>query len=115
MVHGVHSQIDRQSVNGPRLPFPLTEGLSSLASFEIDAGLREAIRNRIRKNDMKLFASQEASGRQLDPKSVGWSGFNSKNFRFRLRQDPGSKNALGRIKFMFPNHFNVYPKNKALL
>lgn len=27
---------------------------------------------------------------------------------FRLRQRPGAKNALGRVKFMFPNRFNVY-------
>ena len=30
------------------------------------------------------------------------------NFPFRLRQDPGDGNALGRIKFMFPNEFNIY-------
>jgi L,D-transpeptidase YcbB len=30
------------------------------------------------------------------------------NFSYRLRQDPGPNNALGRIKFMFPNRFNVY-------
>jgi murein L,D-transpeptidase YcbB/YkuD len=32
----------------------------------------------------------------------------AKNFRYRLRQEPGPKNALGRVKFMFPNHYNVY-------
>jgi Uncharacterized protein conserved in bacteria len=30
------------------------------------------------------------------------------DFPFRLRQDPGRLNALGRVKFMFPNKFNVY-------
>ncbi len=28
--------------------------------------------------------------------------------RLRLRQQPGPDNALGLIKFMFPNHYNVY-------
>ncbi len=28
--------------------------------------------------------------------------------RYRLRQQPGPQNALGRIKFMFPNEFNIY-------
>ena len=30
------------------------------------------------------------------------------NFRYYLRQDPGPDNALGRIKFMFPNAHAVY-------
>ncbi len=28
--------------------------------------------------------------------------------RYRIRQRPGPQNALGRIKFMFPNEFNIY-------
>ncbi len=47
-------------------------------------------------------------GTRIDPYSVNWNGVSSAAFPFRLRQDPGKKNALGRIKFMFPNRFNVY-------
>ena len=47
-------------------------------------------------------------GSRIDPYSVNWNSVSSAAFPFRLRQDPGSKNALGRIKFMFPNRFNVY-------
>lgn len=32
----------------------------------------------------------------------------AKGFPYSLRQDPGPHNALGRIKFMFPNKYNVY-------
>jgi len=39
---------------------------------------------------------------------VGWSAIGTGQFPYRLRQRPGAKNALGRIKFMFPNRFNVY-------
>jgi murein L,D-transpeptidase YcbB/YkuD len=28
--------------------------------------------------------------------------------RYKLRQDPGPWNALGRVKFVFPNHHSVY-------
>jgi murein L,D-transpeptidase YcbB/YkuD len=28
--------------------------------------------------------------------------------RFKLRQEPGEKNALGLIKFIFPNNYSVY-------
>ncbi|MEM7426879.1 MAG: L,D-transpeptidase family protein [Pseudomonadota bacterium] len=47
-------------------------------------------------------------GSKVDPYAVNWSSVSSAAFPFRLRQDPGKKNALGRIKFMFPNRFNVY-------
>lgn len=44
----------------------------------------------------------------VSPYQVNWASYGKGNFPFRLRQDPGPKNALGRIKFMFPNRFNVY-------
>ena len=43
----------------------------------------------------------------VDPWSIDWSDPEaSKGLRFRQR--PGASNALGLVKFMFPNHFNVY-------
>ena len=33
---------------------------------------------------------------------------NAGNWNYRLRQDPGARNALGRIKFMFPNPYDIY-------
>ncbi|WKZ11996.1 MAG: L,D-transpeptidase family protein [Gammaproteobacteria bacterium] len=49
----------------------------------------------------------DRSGRAVDPQSVDWSasGFAA---RYALRQEPGPANALGRIKFMFPNPHAVY-------
>ena len=40
--------------------------------------------------------------------AVDWSRYGPGNFPFQLRQRPGPGNALGRVKFMFPNRFNVY-------
>jgi murein L,D-transpeptidase YcbB/YkuD len=45
---------------------------------------------------------------EVDPASVDWSAVSRNSFPFRLRQRPGPQNALGRVKFMFPNSFNVY-------
>jgi L,D-transpeptidase YcbB len=45
---------------------------------------------------------------RVDPYSVNWSSISSSSFPYRLRQDPGPGNALGVIKFMFPNPYNVY-------
>jgi murein L,D-transpeptidase YcbB/YkuD len=44
----------------------------------------------------------------IDPASVDWSAVTARNFSYRLRQSPGPLNALGRLKFMFPNKFSVY-------
>jgi len=44
------------------------------------------------------------AGRVLDPWSVDWS----RPGRVEFRQRPGAHNALGGVKFMFPNQFDVY-------
>jgi L,D-transpeptidase YcbB len=44
------------------------------------------------------------SGRELPAHAVDWSDPEG----VRVRQRPGPSNALGRIKFLFPNEFNVY-------
>ncbi len=47
-------------------------------------------------------------GSEVAATQVAWNSYSGGNFPFRLRQDPGDGNALGRIKFMFPNEFNIY-------
>jgi len=46
----------------------------------------------------------------VDASDIGWKEVDqdSKAFPYLLRQRPGPGNALGRVKFMFPNQFNVY-------
>lgn len=48
------------------------------------------------------------SGKPVDPASIDWSQYPAKPFPYLIRQRPGPKNALGRIKFMFPNKHAVY-------
>lgn len=50
----------------------------------------------------------DSAGREIDPASVDWSKYNSGYIPYTLRQDPGPGNALGRVKFMFPNPYMVY-------
>lgn len=40
--------------------------------------------------------------------AVDWRRYGPGNFPFSLRQRPGPRNALGEVKFLFPNKFNVY-------
>jgi murein L,D-transpeptidase YcbB/YkuD len=50
----------------------------------------------------------DAGGREVDPASVDWSRYSGGHIPYTLRQDPGPKNALGRVKLMFPNPYLVY-------
>jgi murein L,D-transpeptidase YcbB/YkuD len=44
----------------------------------------------------------------LDPKSIDWSGVDTADLKFRVRQKSGDDNSLGLVKFMFPNQFSIY-------
>ncbi|GAB3105570.1 L,D-transpeptidase [Pseudomaricurvus hydrocarbonicus] len=40
--------------------------------------------------------------------SIDWDNLNERNFRYRLLQQPGTQNALGRVKFVIPNTDAIY-------
>ncbi|MFI5317818.1 MAG: murein L,D-transpeptidase [Myxococcota bacterium] len=48
------------------------------------------------------------SGQVVDESSIDWANTTPRNFRYMLRQPAGPNNALGRVKFMFPNSHSVY-------
>lgn len=56
----------------------------------------------IARNNMELLYG----GKVVDASSVDWANTNVNNFR--IRQLPGNSNALGSVKFLFPNRHNVY-------
>ncbi len=60
------------------------------------------------RNHYELVSGWNDDGHILDPFQIDWTRIGARNFPGRLRQTPGPWNALGRIKFMFPNRFNVY-------
>jgi murein L,D-transpeptidase YcbB/YkuD len=73
--------------------------------------LRKDILPKIKKNpgylsQMKISVI-DRKGRTIDPNSVNWSQY-SKNIPYTLRQEPGPHNALGRMKFIFPNKYFIY-------
>ena len=57
---------------------------------------------------MRVFSGWGAAAVEIDPSTVDWSWVTAEGFAWRLRQDPGPRNALGQVKFMFPNKFDVY-------
>jgi murein L,D-transpeptidase YcbB/YkuD len=50
----------------------------------------------------------DRNGKVVNPAQVKWSAYTAKNFPYRLEQQAGPENALGRVKFMFPNRYAVY-------
>lgn len=49
-----------------------------------------------------------ASGKSVNPANVDMTEYTAENFPFSIKQRPSAGNALGRVKFMFPNRFNIY-------
>lgn len=50
----------------------------------------------------------DGSGNIVSRDRVNFNNYNARNFPFRLRQKPSDDNALGLVKFMFPNPWNIY-------
>jgi len=57
------------------------------------------------RNNMSVVTT---SGKIVDPSTIDWAATATKGFPYMIRQEPGPHNALGRIKFMFPNKYMVY-------
>jgi murein L,D-transpeptidase YcbB/YkuD len=59
----------------------------------------------LRRNHIEVVGT--SGGEVVDASAIDWSDEEAtKGLRFR--QAPGPENALGLVKFIFPNHFNVY-------
>jgi murein L,D-transpeptidase YcbB/YkuD len=60
------------------------------------------------KQNIKVFQSWREGAMEIDPETIDWNSVTEKGFAFKLRQEPGPLNPLGRMKFIFPNKFAVY-------
>lgn len=58
----------------------------------------------LERNDMVLLKGEEV----VDPATLDFSVYSKDNFPFVVRQSPGTKNALGVIKFNMPNPYFIY-------
>lgn len=50
----------------------------------------------------------DKDNQEVDPGSIDWENASSGDFPYTLRQPPGTDNALGRVKFLFPNKYSIY-------
>ena len=60
------------------------------------------------KKHIRLFKGWQSHSREINPASIDWKHIGQNITQYRLRQDAGPDNALGTIKFIFPNKYNIY-------
>lgn len=66
---------------------------------------------KLKRNPGALGSSMQVmtrNGTRVNPAYVDFTQFTQSNFPFLIKQRPGDGNALGKVKFMFPNRFNIY-------
>ncbi len=54
----------------------------------------------------RVYANIRGRFRAVNPGSINWRTVNMR--RIQIKQPPGSRNALGTVKFLFPNKYSVY-------
>ncbi len=62
----------------------------------------------LKNENITVFAGWSENATPVDPATIDWTKISRNYLPYRLRQDSGPKNALGTIKFIFPNQFDVY-------
>lgn len=64
----------------------------------------------LKSHHITVFKGWGENAEEIDPDSVNWKKVGPDKFYavYRLVQSPGPANPLGKLKFMFPNEYNVY-------
>jgi murein L,D-transpeptidase YcbB/YkuD len=56
----------------------------------------------------KGYKFYDSSGKEVSASSINWGAQSANSFPYRVVQMPGPSNAMGRVKFMFPNKHAIY-------
>ncbi len=70
-------------------------------------------RNFLKQKNMIVLKSYDLSQKPIDPKKINWKKYLSPEYQkkaipYKIIQLPSKTNALGTVKFMFPNRHSVY-------
>ena len=84
----------------------------SIAGNEMLPKLRKDA-NYLRKKGYVLYASWKKNAPAMNATQIDWQSVNGKRFPYKIVQPAGPKNALGQVKFLFPNKFSVYLHDTA--
>jgi murein L,D-transpeptidase YcbB/YkuD len=76
---------------------------SLIAKNVLDQGL-----GYLKSHGYQVMAADSDDDRLLDPSEVDWHAVAAGTFQVRVRQLPGPANSMGRVKFGFPNAYDIY-------
>jgi murein L,D-transpeptidase YcbB/YkuD len=76
----------------------------TILAKDVIGGMRKG-ENPIARKHLIIYDKQ---GRAVDPSVVDWKAAVPGTFPYTLRQPPGADNALGRVKFIFPNEYSIF-------
>jgi murein L,D-transpeptidase YcbB/YkuD len=71
---------------------------------DVLSGMR-AGRDMLARKQLEVF---DRRGQRVDPAAIDWKSATPASFPYTLRQAPGPDNALGRVKFLFPNEHAIF-------
>jgi len=60
------------------------------------------------RNSVSHLEITDNRGRVVNRANVDFNQFDERTFPYAMRQPPSRGNALGLVKFMFPNRYNIY-------
>jgi murein L,D-transpeptidase YcbB/YkuD len=81
------------------IPFSITT-MELLPKIRTDPGY-------LRREQIEVVRISGNKVEKVDPSRINWHK-KPEGFEYQLRQKPGAMNALGLVKFIFPNRYNVY-------
>nr|WP_243452645.1 L,D-transpeptidase family protein [Polymorphobacter multimanifer] len=108
-------------IGRPDMPTPLMSGMirhvvsrpywnlpedivrDSVAPAVLRRGLAE-----VRARDLEIMSDWSPEATPLDASDVDWQRVASGDQSLRVRQRPGPRNMMGRVKFMLPNELGIY-------
>ena len=81
---------------------------ADLAAERIAPGVVEEGPEYLERHGYVLLSDWGERAQPVDPSTVNWEAVAAGRILVRLRQEPGRYNAMGRMKFMFPNPQGIY-------
>jgi murein L,D-transpeptidase YcbB/YkuD len=76
----------------------------TILAKDVLGGMKQG-KNTIKQKGLTIL---DRRGQAVDPASIDWQSATPATFPYTLRQPPGANNALGRVKFIFPNEHAIF-------
>ena len=62
----------------------------------------------LKQQGYQVMPADESDNSILDPASIDWHAVADGSLKVRVRELPGPRNSMGRVKFGFPNQYDIY-------